>query len=105
MTTMSGDRDGVQNRTVLEPIIRVFWPAQMAKGKMRRFYFVVWGINTVALVWTLGSILLYGSTPGRQGMAGDLTEIWAGLAAIYAWVLFRSRRKAKRERGESGASR
>lgn len=64
---------------------------------MRKFFFAIWGINTVALAWLFGAILFYGGTPGRRALAGDLTEIWVGLAAVYGWVLFTARRKAKHE--------
>jgi hypothetical protein len=72
---------------------------------MRKFFFAIWGINTVALVWLFGSILLYGSAPDRRAFAGDLTEIWVGLAAVYAWVLFTARRKAKQETEKAVAAR
>jgi hypothetical protein len=72
---------------------------------MRKLFLVIWGINTVALVWVLGAILLYGSTPSRKGMAADLVEIWAGLAAVYGWVVFASKRKAKQEREKSAVER
>jgi hypothetical protein len=69
---------------------------------MRKAFLAIWGINTVALLWLFGAILLYGSTPDRRGMAADLAEIWAGLAVVYGWAVFTSRRKAKREK-EKGA--
>jgi hypothetical protein len=72
---------------------------------MRKIFFVIWGINTVALIWLLGAILLYGSTPDRRGMAGDLAEIWAGLAVVYGWALFSSKRKAKQEKEKAAAAR
>jgi hypothetical protein len=72
---------------------------------MRKVFLAIWGINTVALVWLLGAILLYGSTPARRGMAADLAEIWVGLAVVYGWALFTSRRKAKREKGKATATR
>jgi hypothetical protein len=56
------------------------------------------------LAWLLGSLLLTGSTPSRRDMAGDLAEIWAGLAAIAGWALFTSKRKAK-QRKEKAAVR
>ena len=72
---------------------------------MRRFFSVIWGINTVALVWLFGSILFYGATPDRRALAGDLTEIWVGLAAVYGWVLFTARRKAKQETEKAATAR
>jgi hypothetical protein len=72
---------------------------------MRKFFFAIWGINTVALAWLFGSILLYGSTPERRGLAGDLAEIWAGLAVVYGWVLFTARRKAKQQTEKAAAAR
>jgi hypothetical protein len=75
------------------------------KIKMRKFLLAIWGINTVALLWLFGAILLYGSTPDRRGMAADLVEIWAGLAAVYGWVLFTSKRKAKQEKEKAAAAR
>jgi hypothetical protein len=60
---------------------------------MRKFFWTVWGINTVALAWLLGSLLLTGSTPSRTDMAGDLAEIWAGLAAIAGCCLRRSEKQ------------
>jgi uncharacterized membrane protein YuzA (DUF378 family) len=65
---------------------------------MRKLYLFIWGINTMALVWLVGSIVLYGSTPGRRAMATELFEIWVGLAAVYAWAMYASRRKAKQKR-------
>jgi hypothetical protein len=65
---------------------------------MRKLFLAIWGINTVALAWLVGTMLLYGSTPDRKGMAADLAEIWAGLAVVYGWALFRSKRKAKQEK-------
>ena len=64
---------------------------------MRKLFLIIWGINTVALAWIFSSILLYGSTPDRRGFAGDLAEIWAGLAAVYGLALFMSKRKAKQD--------
>ncbi len=71
---------------------------------MRKLFLAIWGINTVALVWSLGAILLYGSTPNRRGMAAGMAEIWAGLAAVYIWALFASKRKAKQEREKAAAA-
>jgi len=74
---------------------------------VRKIFLVIWGINTVALIWLLGAILLYGSTPDRRGMAGDLAEIWAGLglAAVYGLALFTVKRKAKQEKEKATAAR
>jgi hypothetical protein len=72
---------------------------------MRKLFWAIWGINTVALVWSLGAILLYGGTPDRRGMAADMAEIWAGLAAVYVWALFTSKRKAKQEKEKAAAAR
>jgi hypothetical protein len=72
---------------------------------MRKFFLAIWGINTVALAWLFGSILLSGSTPDRRALAGDLTEIWVGLAAVYGWVLFTARRRAKQEIEKAAAAR
>jgi hypothetical protein len=72
---------------------------------MRKVFLVIWGINTVALAWLIATMLLYGSTPYRKGMAADMVEIWAGLAAVYGWVLFTSKRKAKQEKEKAGAAR
>jgi hypothetical protein len=58
---------------------------------MRKLFFAVWGINTVALIRLLDSILLSASTPNRRDLAGDLAEIWAGLAGVYGWVRYTSR--------------
>ena len=79
--------------------------APKEKGKMRKFFLAIWGINTVALAWLLGSILLSGSTPDRKGMAGDLAEVWAGLAVLFVWALFAAKRKAKREKEKDAAAR
>jgi hypothetical protein len=67
---------------------------------MRKLFLVIWGINTVALAWLLASILLLGTTPDRKHFAGELTEIWVGLAAVYGWALFASKRRAKQEEKE-----
>jgi hypothetical protein len=72
---------------------------------MRKLFLAIWGVNTVALLWLFGAILLYGSTPDRRGMAADLAEIWAGLAVVYGWALFRSKRKAKPEKEKATAAR
>jgi hypothetical protein len=72
---------------------------------MRKLFLAIWGINTVGLVWSLGAILQYGSTPDRRGMAADMAEVWAGLAAVYIWALFTSKRKAKQEKEKAAAAR
>ena len=72
---------------------------------MRKLFLAIWGINTVALVWLFGAILLYGGTPHRRGMAGDLAEVWAGLAAVYVWAVFAAKRKAKREKEKAAVGR
>ena len=72
---------------------------------MRKLFLVIWGINTVALVWLFGAILFYGGTPDRRGVAADLAEIWAGLAVVYGWAVFTSKPKAKREKERSAAAR
>jgi hypothetical protein len=72
---------------------------------MRKLFLAIWGINTVALLWVFGAILFYGSTPDRRGMAADLAEIWAGLAAVYGWALFTAKRKAKQEKEKAAAVR
>jgi hypothetical protein len=71
---------------------------------MRKLFFAIWGINTVALVWMFGSILLNGSTPDRKGLAADFFEIWCGLAAVAGWALFTSKRKAKLAREKPAAA-
>jgi len=73
--------------------------------EMRKLFFAIWGINTVALIWLFGAILLYGGTPHRKGMAADMAEIWAGLAVVYGWALFAAKRKAKQEKEKSAAAR
>jgi hypothetical protein len=35
---------------------------------MRKLFFAVWGVNTVALLCLFGAMLLYGGTPGRKAM-------------------------------------
>ena len=65
---------------------------------MRKLFLAIWGINTVALVWLFGAILLYGSTPHRKEMAGDLAEIWAGLAAVYVWALFTAKQRPSKKK-------
>jgi hypothetical protein len=72
---------------------------------MRKFFLVIWGINSVALVCLFGAILLYGGTPDRKARAGDLAEIWVGLAVVYGWVMFTTRRKAKQETEKAAAAR
>jgi hypothetical protein len=72
---------------------------------MHKLFLAIWGINTVALIWLFGSILLSGSTPDRRGMAADLAEIWAGLAAVYAWALFAAKRMAKQEKERAASAR
>ena len=71
---------------------------------MRKLFFAIWGVNTVALVWMFGSILLNGSTPARRGLAADLFEIWCGLAAVAAWALFTSKRKSKQAKQKPAAA-
>ena len=71
---------------------------------MRKLFLAIWGINTVALVWLLGSILLIGSTPDLRNFAGDLAEIWVGLAAVYVWALITAKRKAKQEKEKAAAA-
>jgi hypothetical protein len=73
--------------------------------KMRKIFFAIWGINTAAVVWMFGSILLNGSTPDRRGLAGDFFEIWCGLAAVFGWALFMSKRKAKQAKENAAAAR
>jgi hypothetical protein len=75
------------------------------KRKMRRLFLAIWGINTVALTSLFGSILLSGSTPESRGMAGDFAEVWAGLAVVYGWALFASKRKARQEKEKAAAAR
>ena len=72
---------------------------------MRKVFLVIWGINSVALLWLFGSILLYGGTPGRKDMAGDLAEIWAGLAAVYVWAMYAAKRKARQAKEKAAAAR
>ena len=62
---------------------------------MSKLFLAIWGVNTVALLCLLGAILLYGGTPDRKAMAGDLAEIWAGLACVAGWEIFGSRRKTR----------
>jgi hypothetical protein len=71
-------------------------------SNMRKFFFAIWGINTVALLWLFGAILLYGGTPKRKAMAADLAEIWAGLACVAGWAIFTSRRKPQARKGDGG---
>jgi hypothetical protein len=72
---------------------------------MRKLFFAIWGINTVALLWVFGAVLFYGTTPYRRGMAGDLAEVWIGLAAVYGWALFTAKRKAKQEKEKAASAR
>ena len=66
---------------------------------MRKLFLVIWGINTVALAWLFGAMLLYGSTPYLRGMAADMVEIWVGLAAVYVWALLRrGERQSKKKK-------
>lgn len=64
---------------------------------MRKLFFVIWILDTAALAWLFGYILLHGSTPDRTDLAGDLGAIWGGLAAIGGWTLISSKWKARKQ--------
>ncbi len=72
---------------------------------MRKTFWVVWILDTAALIWLFGYIVLYGSTPDRTELAGNLGMIWGGLAGVGGWALFKEKRKAKQEKEKAAAAR
>jgi hypothetical protein len=63
---------------------------------MRKFMLVVWILDTVALAWLFGYIILYGSNPDRSNLASDLGAIWGAIAGIYGWNFISAKWKAKK---------
>ncbi len=60
-----------------------------------RSLLVVWLLDSAALAWLFGSILLYGGSPEATELGGVLGKIWGGCAATYGWNLISSKWKAR----------
>jgi hypothetical protein len=56
----------------------------------------IWLLDSAALAWLFGSILLSGGSPEATDLAGELGKIWGACAGIYGWHLISSKWKARR---------
>jgi hypothetical protein len=61
--------------------------AMAKRSKALTAVLIFWLIDTVALLWLFGDILLHGDTPDATDFAGDLGMIWGALAGICGWRL------------------
>jgi len=57
--------------------------------KLRKFLFIVWLLDSVALVVLFSLILLKGRTPGRIELVGDLGWIWCVTSSFLMWLKLR----------------
>jgi hypothetical protein len=66
---------------------------------MRKILLMVWLLDSAALVWLFGYILLHGSAPDRTALAGDLGTIWGGVGAICGWMFWKAKKKNEQNLG------
>jgi hypothetical protein len=65
--------------------------------KIDKIPFVVWLLDSAALVVIFVVILLQGQTPGRIDLVGDLGAIWGGIAVFLMWSKWKARKQNKSE--------
>ena len=58
---------------------------------MRKSLRILWAIDSIALAWLFGYMILYGSNSERAALAGDLGVIWGVLAVICGWMFWKSK--------------
>ena len=63
--------------------------------KLHKFLFVVWLLDSTALVIIFAVILVQGHTPDRIDLAGDLGAIWGGIAGFLIWSKWKTRKQNK----------
>jgi len=88
---------------VPDKIVRGPFPAQLGQGhsmsgvltertKLRKFLFIVWLLDSAALVVLFAVILLKGQTPDRIDLTGDLGGIWGGIGGFLMWLKWKARK-------------
>jgi hypothetical protein len=65
------------------------------RTKLQKILFVVWLLDSAALVVIFVVILLQGQTPGRIDLVGDLGAIWGGIAVFLMWSKWKARKQNK----------
>jgi hypothetical protein len=62
------------------------------KTKLRKFLFIVWLLDSAALIMLFAVILLKGQTPNRIDLTGDLGVIWGGIGGFMMWLKWKARK-------------
>jgi hypothetical protein len=62
------------------------------RTKLRKFLFVVWLLDSAALVVIFVVILLQGQTPSRIDLTGDLGGIWGGIGGFLMWLKWKAKK-------------
>jgi hypothetical protein len=60
------------------------------RTKLRKFLFIVWLLDSAALVVLFAVILLKGQTPNRIDLTGDLDGIWGGIGGFLMWFKWKA---------------
>ena len=62
------------------------------RTKLRKFLFIVWLLDSAALIVLFAVILLKGQTPNRIDLTGDLGVIWGGIGGFLMWLIWKERK-------------
>ena len=67
----------------------------IAQRISRRVVLIAWVVDSVAIAWLFGYIMLFGNDPDgdRVALAGNLGAIWGVLTLSGAWKLWRAKRE------------
>jgi hypothetical protein len=60
------------------------------RTKLRKFLFIVWLLDSAALIVLFAVILLKGQTPNRIDLTGDLGGIWGGIGGFLMWLKWKA---------------
>jgi hypothetical protein len=62
------------------------------RTKLRKFLFIVWLLDSAALIVLFAVIVLQGQTPNRIDLTGDLGGIWGGMGGFLMWLKWKARK-------------
>ena len=62
------------------------------RTKLRKFLFIVWLLESAALIVLFVVILVNGQTPNRIDLTGCLGVVWGGIGGYLMWLKWKERK-------------
>ena len=62
------------------------------RTKLRKFLFIVWLLDSAALIVLFAVILLKGQTSNRIDLSGDLGVVWGSIGGFLMWLKWKAKK-------------